>query len=310
MAHTSLAERALYFFGIGDRAPHLSRHGDWSRAAAERRISAAAESHHVGRRDHPAARLSAADPVHHRRELLPEPHAQSVPAARRLHPDHAAPRERRHSRWRRIGSQRAKSSASFRKDNSRARARCCVCAAATKSSRGRRTRRSFRSGSINSGARSFRIKAAALSRNGRGVFRFRSRLRSANRSPPTKRTSRLCARKCSSSANRVSARDRFCGSISRDACLRGLKRSVFKTAITDGLDHTTLSRGKLLGVATALSRHLRQQCAERRIGIVLPPGKGAVVANVAVVLAGKDSGEPELHRRTRVDRVRRKRRPA
>jgi acyl-[acyl-carrier-protein]-phospholipid O-acyltransferase/long-chain-fatty-acid--[acyl-carrier-protein] ligase len=71
------------------------------------------------------------------------------------------------------------------------------------------------------------------------------------------------------------------------ACLRGLKRGVFKTAVTDGLDHSTLSRGKLLGVATALSRRLRQQCAERRIGIVLPPGKGGVVANVAVVLAGK-----------------------
>ena len=71
------------------------------------------------------------------------------------------------------------------------------------------------------------------------------------------------------------------------ACLRGLKRGAFKTAITDGLDHTTLSRGKLLGVATALSRYLRRSCAERRIGVVLPPGKGGVVANVAVVLAGK-----------------------
>jgi acyl-[acyl-carrier-protein]-phospholipid O-acyltransferase/long-chain-fatty-acid--[acyl-carrier-protein] ligase len=71
------------------------------------------------------------------------------------------------------------------------------------------------------------------------------------------------------------------------ACLRGLKRSPFRTAITDGLDNSTLSRGKLLGVATALARHLRRQCAESRIGIVLPPGKGGVVANLAVVLAGK-----------------------
>ena len=71
------------------------------------------------------------------------------------------------------------------------------------------------------------------------------------------------------------------------ACVRGLKRRPFRTALTDGLDHTTLSRGKLLGVATALSRHLRQQHAEHRIGVVLPPGKGGVVANLAVVLAGK-----------------------
>jgi acyl-[acyl-carrier-protein]-phospholipid O-acyltransferase/long-chain-fatty-acid--[acyl-carrier-protein] ligase len=70
-------------------------------------------------------------------------------------------------------------------------------------------------------------------------------------------------------------------------CLRGLKRNPFRIALTDGLDGSTLSRGKLLGVALALSRHLRENCAEPRIGIVLPPGKGGVVANLAIVLAGK-----------------------
>ncbi len=71
------------------------------------------------------------------------------------------------------------------------------------------------------------------------------------------------------------------------ASIEGLKRHPFRTAIIDGLDHSTLSCGKLLGVATALARHLRRECKERRIGIVLPPGKGGVVANLAVVLAGK-----------------------
>jgi acyl-[acyl-carrier-protein]-phospholipid O-acyltransferase/long-chain-fatty-acid--[acyl-carrier-protein] ligase len=71
------------------------------------------------------------------------------------------------------------------------------------------------------------------------------------------------------------------------ACLRGLKRNRFRVAITDGLDNSSLSRGKLLGVALALSRHLKKNCPERRIGIVLPPGKGGVVANLAVILAGK-----------------------
>jgi acyl-[acyl-carrier-protein]-phospholipid O-acyltransferase/long-chain-fatty-acid--[acyl-carrier-protein] ligase len=70
------------------------------------------------------------------------------------------------------------------------------------------------------------------------------------------------------------------------ACLRGLKRNRFSVAIKDGLDNTTLSRGKLLGVAIALSRRL-QKCPEPRIGIVLPPGKGGVVANLATILAGK-----------------------
>jgi acyl-[acyl-carrier-protein]-phospholipid O-acyltransferase / long-chain-fatty-acid--[acyl-carrier-protein] ligase len=71
------------------------------------------------------------------------------------------------------------------------------------------------------------------------------------------------------------------------ACLRGLKRKPFSVALTDGLDGSTLSRSKLLGVGIALSRHLRRTCPETRIGIVLPPGKGGVVANLAVTLAGK-----------------------
>lgn len=71
------------------------------------------------------------------------------------------------------------------------------------------------------------------------------------------------------------------------ACLRGLKRSPFRTAIADGLDRTTLSRAKLLGVAIALSRYLRRTSPEGRIGIVLPPGKGGVLANLATVLANK-----------------------
>ncbi len=71
------------------------------------------------------------------------------------------------------------------------------------------------------------------------------------------------------------------------AAVRGLKRNPFRVAVIDGLDDSVLSRGKLLGAAAALSRHLRKECAEKRIGIVLPASKGGVVANLAVVLAGK-----------------------
>lgn len=72
-----------------------------------------------------------------------------------------------------------------------------------------------------------------------------------------------------------------------EACVRGLKRGKFSTLVVDGLDHSELSRGKLLGAAAALSRLLRKQFSDERIGIVLPAGKGAVVANLAVALAGK-----------------------
>lgn len=71
------------------------------------------------------------------------------------------------------------------------------------------------------------------------------------------------------------------------ACIRGLKRRLFSTAIIDALDHSTLSSGKLLGVATAFAQKLRREYPDQRIGIVLPPGKGGVVANLAVLLAGK-----------------------
>lgn len=79
----------------------------------------------------------------------------------------------------------------------------------------------------------------------------------------------------------------FLGGHLAEACVRGLKRNPFATAIIDGMDHSTLSRGKLLGVAAAFSRYLRENFPDDRIAIVLPPGKGAVVANLAVALAGK-----------------------
>src|SRR5437016_10967598 len=72
-----------------------------------------------------------------------------------------------------------------------------------------------------------------------------------------------------------------------EACVRGLTRSRFSTAIIDGIDNSELSRAKLLGAASALSRFLRKQFSDKRIAIVLPAGKGSMVANLAVTLAGK-----------------------
>src|SRR6266478_192377 len=72
-----------------------------------------------------------------------------------------------------------------------------------------------------------------------------------------------------------------------EACVRGLKRKPFSTAVIDGVDHSQLNRAKLLGAAAALSRFLRKKFSDKRIAIVLPASKGAVVANLAVVLAGK-----------------------
>src|ERR1041385_2064738 len=72
-----------------------------------------------------------------------------------------------------------------------------------------------------------------------------------------------------------------------EECVRGLKRHPFATAVIDGLDHSKLSRTKLLGAAAAFSRYLRKQFSDERIAIVLPASKGSVVANLAVMLANK-----------------------
>ena len=43
-----------------------------------------------------------------------------------------------------------------------------------------------------------------------------------------------------------------------DACVRGLKHGFFRDAIYDGMDGSTLTRGKLLAASTALSRELAE----------------------------------------------------
>src|SRR5213080_3103095 len=72
-----------------------------------------------------------------------------------------------------------------------------------------------------------------------------------------------------------------------EECVRGLKRRPFRTAVIDGMDHSELSRAKLLGAAAALSRYLRKEFSDERIAIVLPASKASMVANLAVTLANK-----------------------
>src|SRR5207245_9836715 len=49
-----------------------------------------------------------------------------------------------------------------------------------------------------------------------------------------------------------------------EACVRGLKRRPFAIAVVDGLDHSVLSRSKLLGAAAALSCYLRKEVPDER----------------------------------------------
>jgi acyl-[acyl-carrier-protein]-phospholipid O-acyltransferase/long-chain-fatty-acid--[acyl-carrier-protein] ligase len=71
------------------------------------------------------------------------------------------------------------------------------------------------------------------------------------------------------------------------ATVRGLKRRPFDEAIIDGMDGRVVKRGDLLAASIALSQWIKKRCAGERVAVVLPPGAGAVVANVAVTLANK-----------------------
>lgn len=56
--------------------------------------------------------------------------------------------------------------------------------------------------------------------------------------------------------------------------------------LIDGMDHSRVSYVKLLGAALALAKELKQRISEPRLGVILPPGKGGVIANFACLLAG------------------------
>lgn len=58
-------------------------------------------------------------------------------------------------------------------------------------------------------------------------------------------------------------------------------------AVDYGAGRKQMNGGLLLAVAYALSRQLKRDCAESRVGIILPPGLLGTIANLAVVLAGK-----------------------
>ncbi len=70
------------------------------------------------------------------------------------------------------------------------------------------------------------------------------------------------------------------------AVLTGMKQHM-DARIIDGIDDSTLTFGKLLGASIAFSKRLAQITSDRRIGIILPPGKGATIANLACIFAGK-----------------------
>jgi len=70
------------------------------------------------------------------------------------------------------------------------------------------------------------------------------------------------------------------------ALLLGLKDNP-NDRLVDGSDDMVLPFSKILPVAIALSKHIREETDKQRVAIVLPPGKGGLIANLAVLFAGK-----------------------
>ncbi len=69
--------------------------------------------------------------------------------------------------------------------------------------------------------------------------------------------------------------------------LKGLKKNGTSSKFIDGLDDSELRFDKLLAAAIVLSKVIKKETSKKRVGIILPPGKGGALANVAVLLAGK-----------------------
>ncbi len=83
-----------------------------------------------------------------------------------------------------------------------------------------------------------------------------------------------------------SSRQFLNGSITT-SLLRALHQYGKDHFIHDGMDNGRLSYSRLLAASLALSDYLLTQTDKPRVGIILPPGKGGLIANLAVLFAGK-----------------------
>lgn len=78
----------------------------------------------------------------------------------------------------------------------------------------------------------------------------------------------------------------FKGSLAM-ALLEGLRKHGAKNRIIDGADDTEMSYDRVMAIAIAFSKFIRQETDKPRVAIVLPPGKAGFIANLAVLFAGK-----------------------
>ncbi len=69
--------------------------------------------------------------------------------------------------------------------------------------------------------------------------------------------------------------------------LEGLKRHGSQAGLVDGMDGSRLGYDRVLAAAIAFSFRIRELTKQPRLGIILPPGRAAFIANIATIFAGK-----------------------
>ncbi|MEM1058038.1 MAG: MFS transporter [Verrucomicrobiota bacterium] len=70
--------------------------------------------------------------------------------------------------------------------------------------------------------------------------------------------------------------------------IKGLRRQLLQPVFTDSFqDDREVKGGTLLAVSYLFSQWLRDHVPEKRVGVILPPGAGAAIVNLACVLADK-----------------------
>lgn len=71
-------------------------------------------------------------------------------------------------------------------------------------------------------------------------------------------------------------------------CLKGLKSRAFREVVVDlGSGRRVLKGWTLMALAWLLAEHWRKTISGKRVGVVLPPGAGGMLANLSLVWAGK-----------------------
>lgn len=71
------------------------------------------------------------------------------------------------------------------------------------------------------------------------------------------------------------------------ALIQGFKKHGTRNSVVDGKDDKIMRFDKIFAVALALAQVVKRETKKQRVGIILPPGLGGLLCNVAVLMAGK-----------------------